>query len=236
MRLLLITTFTTLFISCNFMDDRIRGNGDITTREEEMGPFNSIDIRGAVKVYITQAQDYSVNIETDRNLMEFLDVSVIGNTLVVGTRKGYNLRPSKGIVAHISAPKFNKINVSGASEIIGENALTGDNVHISASGASKIILELSGNRLVTDLSGASTLILKGDVKDFDLEAGGASDINCFDLVTENARVDLSGASTVNLTVNKSLHAEASGASNVNYKGSASVNSKSSGAGTIKKVD
>ena len=237
MRTLYIAVFSLVILtSCRFFGgERIYGSGHVVSQTRNVGSFNGIDISGAIKVHIRQDANSTVKVETDDNLLEYVDVYTDGNTLVIHPKQGYNPKPSRDLIVYISAPSFKNIEVSGASELAGENAISGNSeLVINASGASKITLELSGGKIVSDISGASTLNLKGQVSDLDAEASGASDMNCYDLVVDNAKLDLSGASSADITANKSLTAEASGASHIRYKGTASVNQSTSGAGSVSK--
>jgi len=217
------------------MGERIRGNGHITSRQENVGSFNSIDVGGAIDVQIKQDPSQSVKIETDENLMEFVEVFTEGNKLVIRTRHGFNLDPSRDVIVYVSAPDFKNIGVSGASKILGENAISvNDQLGLNASGASKIMLELSGGNVIGDISGASSLNLKGQVSKFDMQASGASHVKAYDLVAEDAIFDCSGASSAEITANRNLRVDASGASHIRYKGNASVNSNTSGASSVHK--
>jgi hypothetical protein len=237
MRLLIIALFSAfIFSGCHYvMGERIHGNGHITTRTENMGSFEGVDVGGAIEVHLKQEETTSVKIETDENLMELIEVYTRGNTLIIHPRNGFNLHPSREIIVYVSSPHYKGIEVSGASRIIGENAISGnEGMSIGASGASKIIMELSGGNIGGDVSGASSINLKGQVAKVDFQASGASHINAYDLVADEAIIDLSGASSMEITANKNLKAEASGASHVRYKGSASVNSNTSGASSVNK--
>jgi hypothetical protein len=237
MRLLFIAIASTLFFSScqSFMGERIRGNGHITSRQVNVGSFNGIDVSGAVGVHLKQDPNPSVKLETDENLMEFIEVFTEGNTLVIRTKNGYNLDPSRGVVAYVSAPAFKAIGVSGASEIVGDNAISvNDQLNLGASGASKIMLQLNGGNITGDISGASSLHLSGQVSKIDMQASGASHVRAYDLVTDDAAFDCSGASDAEVTANKNLRVEASGASHIRYKGNASVSQSTSGAPSISK--
>lgn len=234
MRFLFIACATLLLTSCRFFGgERIYGDGRIVSEEINTGSFNSIDISGAMKVFVSQGSE-SVKVETDRNLMEYVEIFTEGNTLVIRPKRGYNLRPSKAVAILVSAPEFQDIDISGASEVMGESTLAIKTMQLSSSGASKIDLKLEGDKLITDLSGASKLNIAGEVRDFDLDASGASDINCYGLVTETATISMSGASSAEITVNKDLRAGLSGASHVKYKGNARVDKSTSGASRVSK--
>ena len=97
-------------------------------------------------------------------------------------------------------------------------------------------MELKAPSVSIDVSGASTAIVKGQTKDLFIEGSGASNAKCFELLSENAEVDVAGASNADVFASVKLNAEASGASDVRYKGNAAVTQNASGAGSIKKVE
>jgi hypothetical protein len=167
--------------------------------------------------------------------MQYLEVYTEGSTLVIHPKNGIDLDPSREILVYVSAPSYKSIEVSGASKIIGDNTISANEaLNLGASGASKVMMELSGGNIGGDVSGASTVELKGQVSKIDMQASGASHIKAYDLVADEAIVDVSGASSIEITANKNLKADASGASHIRYKGNASVNSNTSGASNVSK--
>ena len=54
-------------------------------------------------------------------------------------------------------------------------------------------LELKAPKIDAELSGAGSIILKGETKDFSVDGSGSTDIKCFELMAENTQVELSGA-------------------------------------------
>ena len=112
----------------------------------------------------------------------------------------------------------------GASSIRSENEITSTDVlHVDISGASEGRLELNAPKVSVNLSGASNANIKGKTKDFEGGASGASEIRGFDLLSENADVDASGASSIEIYASVKIAGQASGASSVNYKGNAPGN-------------
>ena len=224
--------------SCHFfMGERISGNGHIVSEQKNVGSFNSIDASGQVVVHVRQnASASSVKIETDENLQSYLDVFTDGNTLVIRTKQGFNLDPSKDIIAYVSAPAFKGIGLSGQCDIIGDSPITGSEpLSLHVSGQGDINLEVHLPKISTDISGQGNVNLKGQVTDFNASVSGQGDVKCFDLITENTTLDISGGSDIEVTANKQLNIEASGSSSVHYKGSANVNQNISGSGSLKKV-
>lgn len=235
-KLLLPFALLLLLSSCRFLGgERVRGNGNIVRTQRNPGNFKSIEASGSVEVHIKQDGASSVTLETDENLLEYVELFTDGNTLVIRTKKGYNLDPSEEIIVYATAPSFEKLDVSGASRIIGEGTISGNELEVGASGASEISMNVDVSKLQADLSGASILKLKGAAANFSTGASGACKIKCIDLATEEATLDISGATNAEITANKQLNIDASGASNIDYRGNANINQKSSGASSVRKI-
>ena len=223
--------------SCRYFGgERISGDGHIVTRQRNTDGFNSVDVSGGIKVHVRQEANPSVKVEADENLMEYIDVYNEGNTLVIKEREGYNLNPSKDIVVYVAAPVFKDIEVSGACDIIGDNTISGnEELSMQVSGAGDIIMQVALPKVHAEISGSGSINLKGQATDFSAHVSGSGDVKCFDLITDHTKLDLSGASEVEVTANKQLDIDASGASTVEYKGIAFVWQNISGAGCVKKV-
>ena len=103
------------------------------------------------------------------------------------------------------------------------------------SGASDFKGAVKVNSLKLDLSGASDATISGVATSVTIESTGASDVKGYNLETEVCNARASGASDINITVNKELSASASGASDISYKGTGVIKDQhSSGASSIGK--
>ena len=237
MKLASLLFISILFLSsCRFINgERITGDGRITSREVSTPAFNSLEVQGAMHVQLRQDGKHAVRVETDANLQEYVDVFESGGTLVVRPRKGVNLNPSKDVVVYVSGPAFDHIDVSGASRLVSENAITTNSeLTVEASGATEIKMEVNVPKLYADVSGSSHMDLKGRAGSFSLESSGASDVKAIDLQTDISTMDISGASSAEITAAKELDVEASGASHVAYRGTPQVRQRTSGASSVEK--
>ena len=160
-----------------------------------------------------------------------------GSTLEIYTENNIRLKPSHKIKVYVSNPEYKELQVSGASSIRSENEITSaDVLNVGISGASEGRLELNAPKVSVNLTGASNANIKGKTKDFEGGASGASEIRCFDLLTENADVDASGASSIEVYASVKISGQASGASSINYKGNAQASVEKSGASSVNKKD
>ena len=224
--------------SCNFIGGRrVSGDGNITTQARTASNFNGVEVSGAIDLYITQDPGYSVKVEADDNLQELVEVYADGNVLHVHPRNNFNLQPSRDIKVFISAPSYKFFHASGACKVSTENRVESDSkIKVDLSGASDADLDIKAPDLDLELSGASNAWLKGETKNLRVEGSGAMHVKAFELMSETADVDISGASSVEVFASRQIQASGSGASEIRYKGNPTVNSNTSGASSVKKAD
>jgi hypothetical protein len=214
---------------------RERGGKD---RSRTVGSFASIDVEGNMNVYVKQDSSSSVRVVADEDLMQYIIIEADGNTLHIKPKNGANLRSSQGIKVYVSNLSYKNFEVSGASDIYSENKITSnEEIVIEVTGASSVEMELHSPSVDADLTGASSVTLRGETKKFTADASGASGIRCFQLMTEETDVEVSGASHAKVFASIKISSTASGASGVEYKGNPSLSGESiSGASSVRKVD
>jgi hypothetical protein len=232
---LLILVFAS---GCREMSSRReRGSGHITSQNREVSGFTNVDVSGAIDVYIKQDSTTSVKVEGDDNLLQYIEVYTDKSTLVIHTERGIRMRPSNKIKVYISNPSYKEFEISGASDITTENQITSsETLHVGLSGASGGKMELNSPRISVQVTGASNLTIRGKTKDFEVGGSGACEIKCFELLTENSSIELSGASSAEVYASVKLDGSVSGASSIKYKGNAATSISSSGASGVNKVD
>ena len=216
--------------------ERVRGSGHVITENRSTSEFNSIDVSGAIDVYVRQDSAASVKVEADDNILEYIEVHTEGSRLEIYTENNIRLRPTHKIKVYISNPQYKEIHVSGASSIRCENEITSDVLDVNLTGASEGRLEINAPRISVNVTGASNASIKGKTKDFEGRASGASEIKGFDLLSENADVDASGASHIEIFASVRIDGQSSGASSVSYKGNAQSSVEKSGASSVNKKD
>lgn len=231
--LLIILVFGT---SCHeIIGRRVRGSGHITPETRSVSAFTHVDVSGAIDVFVKQDSSTSIKVEADDNIQQYIRVEANGLTLEIYTEDGFNLRPSHKIKVYVSNPHFNGFQVSGASSIMSENEInSSETVTVNLSGASEGTLDINAPKVNVEATGASSAHLRGKTKDLDANASGASKIRGFELLSENANVDVSGASHAEVYASVRLDGDASGASHVSYLGNASNSVQTSGASHVGK--
>lgn len=224
--------------SCHYLEgERVNGDGNITSVTHAISDFKGVDVGGAIELILSQGDSFSVKVVTDQNLHQHLEVTKDGSTLRVHPANHTNLDPTGKIKVYVTAPLLTKIEASGACNVVTETRLTsGEGIDIDLSGACNANLDLKTPNLEVGASGASEISLKGETKNLNIDGSGSTNIKAFDLLSENADVEISGSGDVELYASVKINAHTSGASSIRYKGNATVDIDKSGASSVKKVD
>ena len=199
------------------------------------GSFNAIKISGGIDLYLSQYETESIAVSASEDKYRERIKTVIEN----GTLKIYYdgdkmwNTGNKKLKAYVSFRNLENLTASGASDVVVTGAITVPALRIECSGASDFKGAVKVDKLTIELSGASDAKISGSASEVSIQSSGASDVKGYDLVTENCTAKASGASDINITVNKELNVHASGASDVYYKGSAVIRDlHSSGSSTV----
>jgi len=217
----LIAAFLILLSSGAIAQDAMINDKNAQVRN--VSGFNAIRISGSIDVYLTQGNSEAVAVSaSEEKFRDRIKTEVVNGTLkIYYDNEKFNLTTAnRKLRAYVSVKEINRLEVSGASDLKISGILTASALQLNISGSS----DLEGTLKVGDLrlvaSGASDAKIKGSVTTLNVEASGASDIKGYDLTVDECTAKASGASDINLTVNKQISAQASGASSVYYKGDA----------------
>ncbi len=201
------------------------------------GSFNKIKISGGIDLYLSQYESESVAVSaTTEKFRDNIKTVVENNTLKIYYDGGKNwVSGDKKLKAYVSFKTLEKLEASGACDVQVAGAITSRSLEIDFSGASDFKGAVEVEDLTIDLNGASDARISGKAKNLSVQSTGASDVKGYDLVTETCTAKASGASDINITVNKEISAHASGASDISYRGNAVIKDKqASGASSVSK--
>jgi hypothetical protein len=175
----------------------IRGNGELQEETRKVDDFNAIEAGGIFRVYVEVGSEPTLKIEAEENLLQYIETRVSGSTLILDQRK--NLNPREHITVYVTVPELNRVESSGASKFFVEN-INSEDFRLSVSGAGKVKLVGTAEKLNADIS-------------------GAADLDAFDFKCKNVDLDVSGASKAEVYCSGILKSDISGVGKVIYDGS-----------------
>jgi len=210
------------------------GSGNLETEEYAFTDFTEVEIGSAFEFEIEQSSSYSINVTADDNVIDYVQVSQVGQTLKIRLRRVAFLGPVT-LRASVTMPQLRGLTASGASHGTVSNFSSTEDLDITVSGASMVTGDITAGNVDFGISGASTIQLEGSANDIDANVSGASRFNLDAFTVNNADVNFSGASSGTVNLNGRLDANLSGASTLWYIGEpTSTDINTSGGSTVSK--
>lgn len=204
---------------------RFSGSGALETLEYDLSDFDSITASHTFEVDIQYAGAYSVVVRTDEDVVEYLDVSVLGSRLNLGLKSGYNYNFRNVILeAEVSLPRLTEISLSGASYANIWGFESNESLQLDLSGSSEAFGDIVAGDARINLSGASEVELHGSSAHVEVDASGSSSVYLEEFYAEAVDVFASGASEVYVWTDGRLNVDASGDSDVFYESGADLGS------------
>ncbi|MDR0430369.1 MAG: DUF2807 domain-containing protein [Tannerellaceae bacterium] len=219
--------------------------------------FSQKSYKNPVFNYKQATTSASLSITIDENLYPYLEVNNWGDELSVKTKGRVTINPSRfeingtskslreisvsGCINFVTVAPFSSdnldINVSGASDVLFNDATQIGEFNIRISGGGDLLAEkLICRKLESNVSGAGDITLTGKADKAKFTVSGAGDIKAFDFIVGDLECRVSGSGDARVNATETLDVTISGSGDVHYKGNAKVNTRVSGFGDIKKIN
>jgi len=233
--IILVIVVALLVIQCEFLEDFEKGNGEIVTERRSVSDFDELRIGGNFEVILKESSNPFVQINTDENLLQFIDAEVDAGILKITQQK--KLISKKKIRLIINYLELKEIRTMGAALIKNEDYLRSKDLEIRMDGAGVIDLKVYGEGLKVVLSGAGIVSLAGEVQEQELQLTGAGKLEAFDLVSEVCDISVGGLGSAEIYVTEKLNAKIEGVGSINYAGDPEdIVTEINGLGKIKPVE
>lgn len=209
-----------IFSGCKDSDNNINepgnyinGSGKAVTETRNLSDCSGLSLLNIGKVYLTQADEQSVIVEADDN--------VIGSVI---TRKENGL-------LEIGLPEGSYSNVTLRFYV---SLKTIENILIEGAGDVECREPINAVKLFCSINGAGSVVLKGNGNYLDCLINGAGNINAKDFFVKKCKTVVNGAGNCAVYVTSELDAYVSGVGNIIYYGNpGTIKSSVSGIGQIK---
>jgi len=230
--IILIIVIALLVVQCEFLEEFEKGNGEIVTERRSVGDFDGLRIAGNFEVILREGKVPLVQINTDENLLKFIDTEVEGGILRISQEK--KLISTKKIRITINYLVLKDIRAMGAALIKNEETIVSENLEIGMEGAGAIDLMINSDKLTVVLSGAGVISLAGEVREQELNLMGAGKLEALDLESKECEVSVSGLGSAEVYVTEKLNAKIEGVGSIKYGGDPKdLNTEIKGLGRIK---
>jgi Putative auto-transporter adhesin, head GIN domain len=214
---------------------------DATRQTRALPAFRRIEIIGVAEVVLRQGKTESATIEGSPELLTRIRTEVEDRTLFIDLSQErrwsdwthlFTSQPTTRLT--IDFVRLDQIEAGGAIKLSADG-LRADDLRLDFSGASTIrIRNLQASKLGLEGSGATKVELSGKVGAQSVELSGAGSYAAFDLESDTARVEVSGAGKAYVNARTALSVEISGAGLVEYLGNPKLDKDISGVGKVRR--
>jgi hypothetical protein len=210
----------------------VRGNGNVTTEERSVSEFDALRVSTGIDVYLKQGDNISVKVEADENLHEYIETEVRGSVLHVYTNN-ISIRQAERKRVYVTMKEIKSLQSTSAGDIVGETAITAEDIEIGASSSGDITLELHADNVEVNISSAGSIRLTGEANMMEADLSSAGDLSASEFRVKEADVNVSSAGDADINVSESLKARASSAGDIKYSGNPKyVDAHASSAGGV----
>ncbi|MCP4539300.1 MAG: DUF2807 domain-containing protein [Chloroflexi bacterium] len=234
--------------------ERVRGSGDIVTEDVPVSDFDRVALDGIGDVIITQQETESLSIETDDNILPYIETKVRNGTLIISLTseaRNKNLDPTM-IEISVGMQEVAGLSIGGAGDIFA-SSLDVDRLQLDVNGAGKInVGELDATELSVgfngagsvevdalnaeessvSINGAGDVSLTGQVERQEIAVNGAGDYHADSLKSQTCNVEVNGAGSVTVWATESLDVRIGGIGNVSYYGNPRLDTSLYGIGRL----
>ncbi len=148
----------------------------------------------AFKIDVKQGGSFNVMISGKEDDLNDLEYGVSKGTLRIGYKNNGWKKSRETVQISVTMPSLDGVDFSGASVAKVGGFERGKGMAINVSGASKVEMDFSADKVFVDLSGASRLTLTGRAETLQGEMSGASTFEGKDFPVKEADLEASGAS------------------------------------------
>jgi hypothetical protein len=180
----------------------MKGSKNIITQEISISDYDEIQLSVSGEVYYkqTDASPY-LELTTDDNIFEYLDIFVKNRVLYIRTIKHHhNINPTKFIV-NTNSQNIRKIHLSGSAALNFVSDINTDKLEVNLSGSGAVSSStnvITANKLNVALSGSGSVKINGVVEDHHVTVKGSGNIKYPNLTAKNLHCKISGSGGVEI--------------------------------------
>lgn len=213
---------------------RVVGNGDVIMQERNIDGFTGVSTCCSMEVELSEGP-FSVRVEAESNLQEFVKTEVKGGRLAVGWTDNANIKSKKSVTVYVTLPKLDYLKATSSSTVTSKTPFRGEDLEVIVNSSSTATLEFTGRKVQVDASSSADLYLSGSAASITAEASSSSKIDAGKMTADDGNADVSSSADIILNLTRSLKADASSSGSVTYYGDPSdVDSDTSSSGSVKK--
>ncbi|NUY81050.1 DUF2807 domain-containing protein [Flavobacterium sp. MAH-1] len=203
--------------SCMDFDMKtVVGSGNVKTETRKIdGAFTKVQSERGLDVVIEQADQVSVVVEADDNVINGIKTRLEGDKLIITSDyNSYSNVASKKVT--VKMPKISSLEAESGSSLTSSGNLRSEDLDLSTSSGADMKVVVEADNLSAGSSSGSHLEVTGKALDFRTDSSSGSEIKAGDLLANDVSADASSGSNILVHPLVKLDGKASSGGSVRY--------------------
>ena len=184
--------------------------------------FSEVEVGGAFRVVVRQGDAFKAEAAGRADDLDDVRIEVRGDRLLVRNRANNGLFSAFGknrnpILVQITLPRLKRLELSAAAQA-DVSGFRDEDLHLEASSAASVRLDVNVPRLEVELSSAAHADISGSANELSVDGSSASSLEALSLRATKASLDLSSGSEAKVQATDELRVDLSSGSQVKYAG------------------
>src|SRR5580765_5916370 len=112
----------------------IKGDGNVVKVTRTAGSFDEIKLEGVVNLFLTQGSSEAITIESDKNIIPYIETKVEGNRLTIKNSQDVNIKKFTKLNVYVTVKDLKNISSDGVGNVKTESKLNLNDLTINSTG------------------------------------------------------------------------------------------------------
>jgi hypothetical protein len=216
----------------------IYGNHQLVNQRINIDDYEKVILNIPGEVFYQQFSDSTpyLQIHTDENILNLLDVKVQDNQLIISVKDDSIIKPSQ-LTIYTCSHNLAQVVVRGEGNIRLKGEVNAKDFKTEISGSGNFLADsLICERMNASITGSGNINLTGASSSSSFAIAGSGSIHAFNYLVQESDCSIAGSGNIETLVDKTLNASITGSGNISYRGNPEANKKIMGSGTIQAVN
>ena len=166
-------------------DSSIRPAKKSVTQRREVRRFEEIAASSGITILVRQADEWTVEVSADKNIIDRVQTEVVGKTLRIRYRNNTSINGRhEPTVVRVSCPVLTNISATSGTDITFTNLFEGEALTVHATSAARIDGAIRYGSLMLSATSGADITLTGRSRHSTLTATSGANIDASALVSE----------------------------------------------------
>lgn len=196
------------------------GNKHRITINRDVQNFTKVSVTNGVQVFYAQSDKPSLSYTADSNLLQFIDIYTLDQTLYVKTNR--NIVSTLPVEVHISSTTLSEIDISNGAWFHTEDSLITADLSVHSAQGADLFLRGRIQRLHVNTREGSVANVEGSCNTAEIFSASGSKFHADSLSLDHCVLNSESGALNNLCINKTFVMNVNSGARANYHGDPAI--------------